>query len=103
MEFLKSETRLSASLRKPDPNTQPVKKIAHISVLPFNIHCYHCDEYEASQRHGRQRVNDVDACCVGVEGAGGGMTNMKPAYTMADKGLMMWLLLCQGWSRQAKG
>ena len=77
------------------------------------------DEHETSQCHGRQRVNHVVACCVGVEVEGGGGDEHEASLhhgrqrvngvvvavsgvVTAGKGLMMWLL-CQGWSRQAKG
>ena len=75
------------------------------------------DEHEASQCNGRQKVNDVVACCVGVGGGGGdeheaslnhGRQRVNDVVVAvsgvvtAGKGLMMWLL-CQGWSRQAKG
>ena len=77
------------------------------------------DEHETSQCHGRQRVNHMVACCVGVEVGGGGDEHEASLHhgrqrvndvvavsgvVTAGKGLIMWLLLCQWWgSRQANG
>ena len=56
------------------------------------------DQHEASQHHGRQRVNDAVACCVRV-GHGRQRVNDVLAVSgvvTAGKGLMMRLLAVSG-------